>query len=161
MSQENDILTPISDLNKEKIQHLDLQEFSTVEGGTLVREVIETLRRERRNCALILSGGKLVGIFTDRDVLRKVATKPETWDRPIDEFMTQAPTTLDPQDSARQALTTMDEGGFRNVPIVDAQGIIHGNVSHYAFIKFLADHYPQEVYNLPPDDSVTEDRYGG
>lgn len=154
-------MTAVSDLQQEKIIHLDLHEFSTVESGTLVRDVIETLRRERHNCALILRDGALVGIFTDRDVLRKVATQPTTWDQPVDEFMTPAPTTMTPDESGKKALELMEQGGFRNIPVVDADGTIRGNVSHYAFIKFLADHFPQEIYNLPPDDSVHKDRYGG
>lgn len=150
-----------ADLKNEKIFHLDLHEFSTVGRKTSVRDVIDTMRRERRNCALVLDGDALVGIFTDRDVLKKVVSTPELWDTPIEEVMTATPTTIDPQDSADNALQMMDDGHFRNVPVVDSDGQIRGNVSHYAFIKFLADHFPQEVYNLPPDDGITDDRYGG
>lgn len=149
------------DLIREKIMHLDLQEFLTVEQGTPVQQVVAMMRRQRSNCALVLDGSTLTGIFTDRDVLKKVVASPDTWAQPIETVMTPAPATVAPQDSAEKALAMMKEGQFRNVPVLDEQGAIRGNVSHYAFIKFLADHFPQEIYNLPPDDGITEDRYGG
>lgn len=150
-----------ADLKQEKIRHLDLNEFTAVESGTAVRLVIDKLRQERRNCALVMKDGALIGIFTDRDVLRKVVTHPESWDEPIDEVMTPNPTIVEPDCPADEALAVMGEGYIRNVPVVDADGKIHGNVSYYAFIKFLADRFPQEVYNLPPDERIHENRYGG
>ena len=149
-------------LKHEKIKHLDLREFSAVESGTRVRDVVEQLRHERRNCALIMKDGELVGIFTDRDVLRKIVTNPAAWEQPIDTFMTARPTTAKPDEAADEALNMMNTGHFRNVPVVDEAGQVLGNVTHYAFIKFLADHFPQEIYNLPPDEGGShEDRYGG
>ncbi len=148
-------------LKHEKIRHLDLTEFSIVSSGTPVREVVEQLRHERHNCALVTDGGALVGIFTDRDVLFKVVTDSAVWEQPIDNLMTAAPTTAHPDEPAEDALDMMNTGHFRNVPVVDAAGQVLGNVTHYAFIKFLADHFPQEIYNLPPDNSIHEDRYGG
>jgi CBS domain-containing protein len=150
-----------ADLKHEKIRHLDLHEFAIVDSGATVRLVIDRLRQERRNCALVMDNGVLVGIFTDRDVLSKVVSDPGMWDKPIDDVMTPKPTVVEPDCPADEALAVMDEGHFRNVPVVDADGKVHGNVSYYAFIKFLADHFPQEVYNLPPDERVHEDRYGG
>ena len=150
-----------ADLKQEKIRYLDLHEFAVVDSGTAVRLVIDRLRQERRNCALVMNNGVLVGIFTDRDVLGKVVTNPGIWDQPIDEVMTPKPTVVEPDCPAGEALTVMDDGHFRNVPVVDADGKVQGNVSYYAFIKFLADHFPQEVYNLPPDQRIHEDRYGG
>ena len=150
-----------ADLKQEKIRHLDLHEFAAVDSGTPVRQVIDRLRQERRNCALVMKNGALIGIFTDRDVLRKVVSSPAMWDEPIDKVMTPNPTVVEPDCPADEALGVMDEGHFRNVPVIDSDGKVHGNVSYYAFIKFLADHFPQEIYNLPPDERLHEDRYGG
>ena len=108
-----------------------------------------------------MQGNALIGIFTDRDVLRKVVNNPESWGKSIDDVMTPNPTVVELDCPADEALTMMDAGNFRNVPVVDPDGKVRGNVSYYAFIKFLADHFPQEVYNLPPDERVHEDRYGG
>src|SRR5262245_54726741 len=67
------------DLEVERVGHLDLLPFLAVPIGTRVSEVLARMREERQNCALITDGdGRLVGIFTERDVLHKVATKPES-----------------------------------------------------------------------------------
>ncbi|HLA42231.1 MAG TPA: CBS domain-containing protein [Aggregatilineales bacterium] len=149
------------ELKQEKIKHLDLREYTAVESGTTVQAVVDRMRRDRHNCALILKDNRLIGIFTERDVLNKVAMESDTWKKPIDEFMTPAPGTIDPDDTAENALQRMADGHFRNVPVVDSEGNIQGNVTHYAFIKFLADHFPQEIYNLPPDEGIHKNRYGG
>ena len=141
--------------------HLDLNNFSIVESGTSVQEVIDQMRHERHNSALIRKEGALIGIFTERDVLGKVVTEPGTWKQEIDEVMTPAPSTISPEDSAESALEKMETGHFRNVPVVDVDGTIHGNVTHHAFIKFLAEHFPQEIYNQSPDEGIHENRYGG
>ena len=148
-------------LKQEKVLHLDLQNFSIVESGTSVQDVVDQMRHERHNCALIHKKDKLIGIFTERDVLRKVVSDPGTWKKKIDDLMTPNPAVIAPDDSAASALVKMEEGHFRNVPVVDADGVVRGNVTHYAFIKFLAEHFPQEIYNQPPDEGIHEDRYGG
>ena len=152
---------PPKALQQEKIFHLDLHEFSAVQSGTPVQEVINQMRRDKHNCAFVLQDGLIVGIFTDRDVLKKIVTQPDSWGQPVDDFMTASPTSIAPDAIAETALQLMEEGHFRNLPVVDGDGKLHGNVSYYAFIKFLADHFPQEIYNLPPDDGIADNRYGG
>ena len=83
------------------------------------------MRHERHNCALIQKKGALDGIFTERDVLRKVVSNPDTWKQKIDEVMTPNPATIAPDDSAEAALEKMEAGSFRNVPVVDADGAVH------------------------------------
>ena len=45
----------------------------------------------------------------------------------------------------------MENGHYRNVPVVNERGAIRGNVTYYAILKFLTDHFADVVYNLPPD----------
>ncbi|MFQ5612417.1 MAG: CBS domain-containing protein [Anaerolineae bacterium] len=149
-------------LRQEQVIHLDLSEFACVETGTSVRQTIERMRKENHNCAFVTEEGALVGIFTDRDILQKIVDAPETWDRPIEEFMTSSPLAVNRKDPADIALALMNEKRFRNVPVLDDEGIIVGNLTHYAIIKYLADHFPEAVYNLPPDpERVVRQRDGG
>lgn len=139
------------DLQEERVSHLDLSRYATVESGTSVVETLKKMHQQRRNCILVTDGGRLIGIFTERDVLRKIAQNPDTWSRPVDEFMTPNPETVRPDDRAARALELMNTGHYRNVPVVDDQGHLVGNVTHYAIIAFLSDRFPQEIYNLPPE----------
>lgn len=139
-----------SELRQEQVAHLDLSGFSTVASGTSVRDALAQLRTDRHNVCLITDGGQLKGIFTDRDVLRKVVGAPETLDASIDTVMTESPITITPSSSAADALKLMDDNHFRNLPAVDANGMILGDMTHQSIVAFLADRYPVEVLNLPP-----------
>ena len=139
------------DLHAERVTRLDLSAYTVVASGTAVRAVVAQMREARTNCALIVKDGALAGIFTDRDALRKVVDAPGTWDAPIESVMTSAPLSVKPEAAAAEALRLMDTKGFRNVPVVGADGKIAGNLTYYSIIKFLSDHFPEQVYNLPPD----------
>jgi CBS domain-containing protein len=150
------------DLQQEQVNHLDLNKFTTVGIGTSVRTTVEKMQAEKQNCAIIVDDEeKLIGIFTDRDILRKVVDSRETWDIPIDDVMTPNPFTVNATSRADVALALMDFKHFRSVPVVDEQGKVVGNLTHYAIIKYLSDRFPESVYNLPHNpQQVTRKRNG-
>ncbi len=150
------------DLQHERVKHLDLTQYSQVESGTTVGETVNKMRAEHRNCALVTQKGKLVGIFTDRDVLHKVVSSPDAWNKPVDEVMTPNPFTVTEDDKAETALLEMNKRHFRNVPVLDSNGHVVGNLTHYALIKFYADQFPEALYNLPPNpNQISDSRVGG
>lgn len=149
------------DLHVEQVMHLDLSEYTLVDSTTPVREVVARMRAQGHNCAFVVDNDRLVGIFTDRDVLHKVVDAPETWNRPISAVMTPHPKTVAPDASVGTALQLMHEGHFRNVPAVDTSGRIIGNLTYYSIAHFLAERFPEEIYNLPPDpEQVPRSRDG-
>ena len=94
-----------------------------------VREASRLMDREKVGAVLVTDGGRLDGIFTERDALGRVLAKqldPETTQ--LAEVMTADPTTIGPDASAIEALRLMRDGGFRHLPIVD-QGRLIGIVS--------------------------------
>ena len=109
------------------------------------------LRREKQNVCLITQDERLVGIFTDRDVMRKIAGEPDLLDTPVDQVMTRDPIAIRADVSAAEALRIMDEKHFRNLPVVDGDSRILGSMTHRAIIDWLAARYPIEVLNLPPN----------
>jgi CBS domain-containing protein len=145
------------DLEAERVEHLDLLPFLAVPIGTRVSEVLARMREERQNCALVTDGdGRLVGIFTERDVLHKVATKPESLSLHVEALMTPDPDTVTPEDRVAAALRFMNRGHYRHVPVVDREGRIVGNLRDYAIIRFLSDRLPDTIYNRAPDDQVAK-----
>src|SRR5690349_18605169 len=96
------------DLRAEQVAHLDLSVFTTAEHGASVGEVLERMRRGGHGCALITRNGRLVGIFTERDVLMKVIDRPESWQSRIDAVMTPSPDTVGPTDPVAAALQFMN-----------------------------------------------------
>lgn len=101
-------MTLESELREEQVIHLDLSEFTQVPSGTLVRDALTKLRANRHNVCLITQDEQLQGIFTDRDVLRKVVASPETLDGLIDHVMTRDPITITSR-SIRGRCASIDE----------------------------------------------------
>ncbi len=139
-------------LQDARISHLDLSGSISILGDVPVAEVLSRMREERASAALIEDAeGHLIGIFTERDVLLKIAGDSSRLRDSVQDHMTGQPQTVSPDDSAGHALHLMNAGHYRNVPVLDADGKAAGNLSQHAVIRFLTDHFPREVYNLPPD----------
>lgn len=150
------------ELKVERVTHLDLSGFSKIASGSSVRNALAKMQAEKHNVCLVTDGNDLIGILTDRDVLRKVVNHPEKWDAPVDEMMTPDPVTITPDTSAAEALWLMDEKHFRNLPVVDSDGTIVGDMTHQAVINYLATRYPVEVLNRPPNpDQFPRKQEGG
>lgn len=138
------------ELEGEPVGQLDLQSYCLVESGATVRDALNRMRENGGRSALIIRDEKLIGIFTERDVMNRVVVSPEKLDGPVDEVMTAQLVTVLPDTSAADALWLMDDHHFRNLPVVDRQGRILGDMTYAAIIQYLAARYPVEVQNRPP-----------
>ena len=119
-----------------------------------VRRAIDTMNEARVGCVMIVAGARLVGIFTERDVLTRVAgTRIDLETTPVSELMTSDPESLTLEDGIAYALNKMSVGGFRHVPLVDDLGRPTGLVSMRHIVDYLVDLYPR-VLNLPPSPAL-------
>ncbi len=93
-----------------------------------VREACELMATNHVGAVLVMEGGRLDGIFTERDALNRVlAGRLDPDATRLADVMTREPITLSPRTPATEALRLMSEIGFRHLPIVDqeeVQGII-------------------------------------
>jgi CBS domain-containing protein len=142
------------DLRRQPVSRLDLSGFVTVGIWTPVFEVLRLMREEHVNAALVEDDEGLAGIFTERDVLLKVADEPSMWKLPVGRVMTPSPQTVSPDTPIIEALRLMNAGHYRNLPVMDGAGKIVGNLSQYVIVHFLTDRFPLEIYNLPPDPEL-------
>jgi len=125
-----------------------------------VGQVLQLLRAQRTGAVLICEGEKLVGILTERDALKLMASGANL-STPVREVMSREPATISCAATVADAIRVMAEGGFRHLPIVDAQGKPTGVVAVYGIVHYLVDHFPATVYNLPPDPkSAPREREG-
>ncbi len=126
-----------------------------------IEEAVTKMQESRAGYMVIAKKRKVVGIFTENDVLFKIMGKKVDWKQPVSEFMTKDPFVLRPQDSVGQAMDLMAEHRFYHLPLVDDKKELAGVLSVRTLIRFLAEFYPTEVYNLPPNDQVSETAEGG
>lgn len=106
-------------------------------------EAISRLKGRNVGCVLVTGhGGELVGIFTERDVLYRVAGLIEDLESvPVESLMTPRPTALDPSAPISRALHLMAVHGFRHVPLVDEDGCPVGFVSLRDIIRFMEESF--------------------
>lgn len=107
-----------------------------VDAGVDVNEAIARMKADGIDCLLVTEGGALVGIFTDRDAILKVAGQAPAG-QTIGDVMTHDPVILRRGDPVAVAIHKMAVGGFRHVPIVDA-GVATGVVSARDVFRHLA-----------------------
>jgi CBS domain-containing protein len=122
-----------------------------VEPADTVAEVIRRMNDQAVGCALVVDDGALVGIFTERDVLKKIATSTlDTRKVPVREVMTPEPDALPADASVAFALNRMSVEGYRHVPLLDQNGSPIGVVAMRDIICWLVDQHPDRVHNVPP-----------
>jgi CBS domain-containing protein len=92
----------------------------TLSPTATVAEAMQTMLARNIGALLIVAdNGKLVGIFSERDLLTKVAgAEPDCTARPVREYMTPNPETVRQTDSLGFALHKMDVGGYRHLPVI-------------------------------------------
>ncbi len=104
------------------------QDVLALSPETSVREAARRMADRRIGAVLVNDGNRLVGIFTERDVMTRVVAAGLDPDRTqLRQVMTANPETAAPEQRALDALKLMHEGGFRHLPIVEdgrAVGIV-------------------------------------
>ena len=159
--ESNDDESEMSEAVKiqDPISSLGLEPPLVVELGTNMKNALNLLQQEKQNCLLITENNKLKGILTERDILLKVTGKGFDLDLVIvDEFMTEDPEYLSPEDPLAYALNKMHIGGFRHVPIVNDLMKPVGLISISNIISTIADYFSMEIINLPPLERIVDSK---
>ena len=111
----------------------------TVPPTATVREAIEMLCRHHIGCVLIGDDREIVGIFSERDALMRIAhCLADVADEPVSNYMTAAPEQLDASSPIAFAMNRMSVGDFRHLPI-QRNGRTEGIVSLRDVLAFLSE----------------------
>lgn len=125
-----------------------------------VGQVLQLMRAQRTGATLVCEGTKLVGIVTERDALKLMAAGTD-FTQPVRNIMSMPPTSIASDATVAKAIQVMSEGGYRHLPIVDANEQPIGVVAVHGIVHYLVDHFPETIYNLPPDPKAApRDREG-
>ncbi len=129
--------------------------------STPVHQVMDRMREQNAGCALITRDGKLAGIFTERDVMRRILPDETSLTQPISKWMTPDPVSVAEDAPVSDVILKMCGGGFRRMVVRGADGEIAGCVRHKDVIAYLAGYHADRILNLPPDpDQVATSRHG-
>lgn len=110
-----------------------------------VRAVVDLLAQHRIGAVPVLDDDALVGIFSERDLVRLMSSYgPEALDRTLDEVMTKSPVTCEADKSVMGALSQMTQRRIRHLPVVDGTALI-GFVSIGDLVKYRIDRIEAEA----------------
>ena len=149
--------TPLSILLEQKGRY-----FISVPSDTSIFDCVAKMNSEKIGALLVIDNDKLVGIFTERDVLTRVATKElNVREMPVSDVMTTHVATLSPEDTVRDAMRVITEKRFRHIPVAK-DGAIQGVVSSGDLTRWIVSSQEREIEDLvkyinqdivPPTDS--------
>lgn len=128
-----------ADLLRDRIERLWPKSPASVPSDATVGEVLKLMVDREIGCVMIVDNGRLVGIFSERDALMKINTEaPRLKNKPISQYMTPAPVTLEAEDKIAYALHKMNVGGYRHMPIL-FHGKLAGVISIRDILRYLAE----------------------
>jgi CBS domain-containing protein len=109
-----------------------------VDPETTLAEATTLMAENHIGSAIVCRDQQLVGIVTERDVVRAMSGSHDAPVRAVDEWMTRKPVTVTPDIEVREALRMMVDGGFRHLPVVEGEKIV-GMVSMRDIATAMAD----------------------
>lgn len=115
----------------------DKSEVLTFEETTPVRTAINAMAEKNYGAVLVTKKNLLSGIFTERDLLKKIAAEGKDISKlELKDVMTQNPNTASIDDAVTDCMRRMSQGRFRHMPVVDDKGKVLGLLSQGDFVAF-------------------------
>jgi CBS domain-containing protein len=97
----------------------------TCDTAMSVGDAVKLLAEKRIGALPVFSGGRIAGIFSERDVVYQLAAHgPAMLDKTVGEVMTSPPITVDPQTGALDALGLMTRRRIRHLPVIDGEAVV-------------------------------------
>lgn len=110
------------------------QKLATVPKTATVADAARCMNEHGVSSVLVLEDGRLLGIFTVRDVARRVVGQDRGLDTRLEDVMTCEPETVDAFEIPLRALRAMHDGGYRHLPVTANDEVV-GIVSRRDFFK--------------------------
>ena len=126
----------------------DPSDILTCDAAMAVRDAVGLLAGKRIGALPVMDGGRVVGIFSERDVIYRLASEGALClDRPVGEVMTSPAITVDRKTRNDDALGLMTKRRIRHLPVVDGEALV-GFVSIGDIVKSRIDTVEQEADTL-------------
>ena len=110
----------------------------TVAADATLGEAAAAMATRGVGAVVVLEGERVAAILTERDVMKAVAAGNDG-SAPVKEWMTPHPDTIEPTDTTDHAASLMIHGGFRHLPVVEANGKVVGIVSIRDLVRVALD----------------------
>ena len=104
-------------------------DFIEVAPEDTLGEVAERMTAKNVGAVVVKDYGRLIGILTERDMLKAMAARVHTSEARVRQWMTEDPITASAEMGVEEAARVMLDNGFRHLPVMDDQGRVTGVVS--------------------------------
>lgn len=149
---ESTVARRVPALTDERLGILTRRLPVTVPPGTSLAKCLRAIKRTGTGDSVFVvdASDRLLGVLTERDIFGRIVGGQVDLSQPVETLMTTDPRTLDIDQTIRDAIELMQTGRYRNVPLVDPDGLLVGVVRQVDILKYLAEAFPEELLNLPP-----------
>jgi CBS domain-containing protein len=100
------------------------EDVLTIPADTTLGQAARLMRGRNVGAAVVTEGEKIVGIFTERDLLRAIADSRHPDQGQVQSYMTPDPLTLPPDHAPSEAAQIMSERKFRHIPVVEGDRLV-------------------------------------
>ena len=144
----------------DSVSLLETDDYFCVTPDTPLSEAIEQMKKDEGGCVIVCEEERIVGIFTERDLLNRIVNQEVDLGAPVRDWMSPAVETLTKEATIGDAVRVMNAKGYRNIPLVEGERLV-GSISVFDVITYLAESYPKETMNLPPVPAQVMDTQEG
>jgi CBS domain-containing protein len=145
----------------DSVSLMETDDYVCIEPSTPLFKAIQVMKQDEGGCAIVCAADRsIVGIFTERDLLTKIVGQEIDDSGPVSSWMSPIVATLTPEATIGDAVTIMNDKGYRNIPLVK-DGKLVGSISVFDVISYLAESYPKTTMNLPPNPHQVMDSTDG
>lgn len=124
------------------------KEIISVCPGTGVRDAIAKMEEKSAGTALVMDGNKLIGIFSERDFIRKIYLKDQCGKGvQVKEIMSKSLTTITPNTPLEDCMNLMTDKRIRHLPVLDGDQVV-GIVSIGDIVKYMVNEKDSLIKNL-------------
>ncbi len=120
-----------------KVRRVFHHNAASIEPWATLRDAARQMHEGGFSCLPVVSGGDLLGIITERDLVEALAADERPEASTVFSHMSEAPQTVGPDDDCAEAVTKMLSSGFRHLPVIEG-GKIVGIVSARDFLPLAA-----------------------
>jgi len=120
-----------------KVRDVPPRRLLSVEPQTSLAEVAKRMRQEDADSAAVMSGARLLGIITERDLVRAIADGLNPQQARADVIMSAGPATVTGDEEVAVVAVKMMRLGIRHLPVVDQQGKPVGLISARDLVSLL------------------------
>jgi CBS domain-containing protein len=137
------------------ISALGLPPLVSVTTHATVGQALSAVQKHGQGYVLICEDGRPRGIMSQREVLMKIVARDVKYDSNVMDFASRIPVTLTSNERISRAIKLMISEGVDIIPIVDTAGKATAAVRTIDVIHFLAQAFPEQLLNLPPQPHQT------